>query len=130
MKVPSLATLHIFSHANVQVQLIDDVEDSSAALQPFLLVGLLANYNKFESHDSYHVRFADVDQNTIQKIARCVSMACDSLRDEYVLIQNDAPETWSIGGTLSYIGLGSLAGTKPSLSVPTEEEAKALFMNQ
>jgi hypothetical protein len=52
------------------------------------------------------------------------------LRDQYVAIQEDVPEVWSIGGTLSYIGLGSLAGAKPTVLAPTEEEMKAKFAEQ
>ena len=54
----------------------------------------------------------------------------ESVRDGYVAIQNDLPESWSLGGTLSYVGLGSLTGARPAPAVPTEDEAKALFAEQ
>lgn len=95
------------------------------------MAGLLANYNKFEARNPYHVRFADfVNDNTIKKIVRSVGLNCGYLRDQYVAIQEDVTESWSIGGTLSYIGLGSLAGAKPAAPVLTEEEMKSLFTEQ
>lgn len=59
-----------------------------------------------------------------------MSQTCISLRDEYVAIQNDVPESWSIGGTLGYIGLGALAGSKPAAPVLSEEDMKSLFAEQ
>ncbi|GAB7349145.1 hypothetical protein MBLNU459_g8085t3 [Dothideomycetes sp. NU459] len=111
------------------MKLIHDLEGPLDATQPFLLAGLLANYNKFESRNPYHIRLADfVNDDTIKKIARSFSRTCAYLRDQYVAIQEDAPEAWSIGGTLSYIGLGALAGSKPATPVLTEDEMKTLFV--
>ncbi|GAB7349143.1 hypothetical protein MBLNU459_g8085t1 [Dothideomycetes sp. NU459] len=113
------------------MKLIHDLEGPLDATQPFLLAGLLANYNKFESRNPYHIRLADfVNDDTIKKIARSFSRTCAYLRDQYVAIQEDAPEAWSIGGTLSYIGLGALAGSKPATPVLTEDEMKTLFVEQ
>lgn len=107
------------------------MEDPLEAVQPLLLSGLLANYNKFETYNPYHVRFADfVNEETLAKICRSVDSTCVFLRDQYVAIQDDVPEAWSIGGTLSYIGLGALAGAKPAAPVPTEDEMKVLFAEQ
>lgn len=100
-------------------------------MQPFLLAGLLANYNKFESHNPYHVRFADfVNEDTIKKIVLCISASCKHMRDQYVAVQDDMPEGWSIGGTLSYIGLGVITGSKSAAPVLTEDEMKVLFVDQ
>lgn len=52
------------------------------------------------------------------------------LRERYVVIQDDTPATWSIGGTLSYVGLGSLAGVKPAPQALTEEQQRDLFLEQ
>lgn len=91
----------------------------------------MANYNKFESRNPYHVRFADfVNDDTIKKIARSFSRTCVYLRDQYVSIHEDVPEAWSIGGTLGYIGLGALAGAKPAAPVLPEEEMRVLFAEQ
>jgi hypothetical protein len=101
------------------------------AAQPLLLAGLLANYNKFETYNPYHARFADfVNHDTIVQICKSIEGTCVFLRDQYVTIQDDIPEAWSIGGTLSYIGLGALARAKPAVLVPTEEEMKIKFAEQ
>lgn len=101
------------------------------AAQPLLLAGLLANYNKFETYNPYHARFADfVNHETIVQICKSIETTCGFLRDQYVAIQDDVPEAWSIGGTLSYIGLGALAGAKPAVPAPTEGEMKAKFAEQ
>ncbi|THY62382.1 DUF1741-domain-containing protein [Aureobasidium pullulans] len=113
------------------MHLIHDLEDPLEAAQPLLLAGLLANYNKFETYNPYHVRFADfVNQETIIQICKSIEGTCVYLRDQFVAIQDDVPEAWSIGGTLSYIGLGALAGAKPAVPVPTEDEMKAKFAEQ
>lgn len=113
------------------MQLVQDVETPNDAILPFLLTGLLANYNKFESHNQHQTRFADfADSHAITKVIRCVGQACESLRDRYTSIQNDLPEPWTVGGTLSYVGLGALAGAKPAMVSPNEDEAKALFTEQ
>lgn len=53
---------------------------------------------------------------------------CVKLRDAYVAIQDDLPEGWSLGSTLSYIGLGVLApGSRPSTPTPAADETKSLF---
>ena len=113
------------------MKLIHDLERPADAAQPFLFAGLLANYNKFEARNLYHIRFADfLNATTIQKIVSCVDLSCSALRDHYVGIQDDMPESWSIGGTLSYLGLGALAGSKPAAPVVSEEEMKNLFAEQ
>lgn len=66
----------------------------------------------------------------MSKLIGTIGSACVRLRHRYVAIQNDVPESWSIGGTLGYIGLGSLAGAKPAPVMPTEEEAKIQFSEQ
>lgn len=49
------------------------------------------------------------------------------MRDKYVAVQDDIPEAWNIGSTLSYVGLGALVGSRPTTPVPGAEEAKNLF---
>jgi len=112
-------------------QLIYDAQNPTDAILPLLLAGLLANYNKFEVRNPYQARFADFSHHdTISKVSICISGTCGILRDRYVAIQNDLPDSWSLGGTLSYVGLGSLAGAKPLPAAPTEDEAKAMFAEQ
>lgn len=103
-------------------------ENSISASIPFLLIGLLANYDKFESaSNSYRTRFGDfVNDSTMGRISECVGWTSVLLRDLYVAIFDDSPASWSIGGTLSYVGLGSLAGAKPATTL-TEDEQKIGF---
>jgi len=49
-------------------------------------------------------------------------------RDQYVAVQNDQVEGWSLGGTLSYFGLGSRASASAAKAVIlTADEQKAAF---
>ena len=113
------------------MRLVLDGTDPSDTTLPFLLTGVLANYNKFEAHNPYQIRFGEFDdQITIVKLTQSVGTTCETLRDRYTAIQNDLPEAWSIGGTLSYVGLGALAGVRPAPAAPTEEEAKSMFAEQ
>src|SRR6266567_2940420 len=106
---------------------VQDSEISTQTLRPFFLLGLLANYNKFEFQNPYRLRLDDfVNDATICKIVTCFGSTCSSARDRYVAVQDDLPEGWNLGATLSYIGLGVLAtGSRPS--TPTAEEAVPLF---
>lgn len=112
-------------------KLIQQLDNPLRASEPFILAGLLANYNKFEVHNQYRVRFSDfVNDETMQTIVRSVNWICTLLRERYVAVQDDTPATWSIGGTLSYVGLGALAGVKPAQPVLTEEQQKELLLEQ
>jgi len=98
--------------------------------EPFILVGLLANYNKFEFQNPYQLRLNDfVNESTIKTIIRSVGYACQGLRDDYVDIQEDLPEGWTISNTLSMIGLGAISpgGKQPPKPVYDAEAAKKLF---
>ncbi|KAK5011047.1 hypothetical protein LTR28_006089 [Elasticomyces elasticus] len=107
-------------------QLVQDLEDPAELQEPLVLIVLLANHNKFEMHNPYHVRLEDfANEPTIQKTAMSIGKACMTLRDRYIAIQEDAPASWSIGSTLSYIGL-----KRPTTPVHSEEEAKTLFAEQ
>jgi hypothetical protein len=107
-----------------------DAEASSQIMEPFFLLGLLANYNKFEFQNPYRLRLDDfVNETTIKKIVYCIGSTCASARDKYIAIQDDLPEGWNLGSTLSYIGLGALAqGSRPATPTPSTDEAKNLFL--
>lgn len=97
---------------------------------PFTLVGLLANYNKFEFQNPYQMRLNDfVNEATIQKIIHSVGHACQSLREGYVAVQDDLPEGWTLASTLNMIGLGAIApgGKPPPKPVYDAETAKKMF---
>lgn len=96
---------------------------------PFLLLGLLANYNKFEFQNPYQLRLDDfVNEASIQKIAKGVGLACGGLRNGYIAVQDDIPEGWSLTNTLIFFGLRALTpGTHNKANPPTAEEAKGMF---
>jgi hypothetical protein len=108
---------------------IQDSDTTSRAFEPFTLLGLLANYNKFEFQNPYRLRLDDfVNEGTIQKIIRSVGNTCAIARGKYVTIQEDLPEGWTFSTTLSMIGLGSVApGAKAAKPVIDPEAAKEMF---
>ncbi|KAK5171600.1 hypothetical protein LTR04_001138 [Oleoguttula sp. CCFEE 6159] len=109
-------------------QLVHDVDTPSQAFEPFVLLGLLANYNKFEFQNPYRLRLEDfVNDATIRKLVQSFGFTCTVARHKYITVQDDLPEGWTISNTLSYIGLGALSGGKPATPVLDEDEAKDLF---
>jgi hypothetical protein len=121
-----------FTHRDLFPSLMKYVQDCDNAAQitpAFYLLGLLANYNKFEFQNPYRLRLDDfVNDAIIQKLIRSFGDTCSKLRDAYVAVQDDLPEGWSLGSTLSYIGLGALApGSRPSTPTPAADETKSLF---
>jgi hypothetical protein len=90
----------------------------------------LANYNKFEFQNPYQMRLNDfVNEGTIKTIIRSVGYACQTLRAQYIDVQDDLPEGWTLANTLNMIGLGAIApGGKPAPKpVYDAETAKAMF---
>ncbi|POS86129.1 hypothetical protein EPUL_001364 [Erysiphe pulchra] len=112
------------------MKFILDSDTISSSFKPFTLLGLLANYNKFEFQNPYQLRLDDfVNEATIQKIIRSVGHTCLKLRGDYVAIQNDSPEGWSISNTLCKMGLGAIAprAASPIPPVFEAEAAKEMF---
>ena len=111
------------------VKYMQDCEDHTQVLPAFYLLGLLVNYNKFEFQNPYRLRLDDfVNDAIIQKIVTSFGETCVGLRDAYVAVQDDMPEGWSLGSTLSYIGLGMLSpASRPTTPTPGAEESKSLF---
>ncbi|KAJ4142666.1 hypothetical protein NW754_010105 [Fusarium falciforme] len=108
----------------------EDSESSNQVLEPFILLGLLANYNKFEFQNPYQLRLNDfVNESAIQKIVNCIGQSCQTVRSRYIKIQDDLPEGWTFSATLNMLGLGAIApGPKPVRKpVYDVETAKALF---
>lgn len=96
--------------------------------EPFLLLGLLANYNKFEFQNPYQLRLEDfVNESSIEKVAKGVGLACGGIRDGYTAVQDDVPEGWSFTNTLVFFGRALTPGAQNQPSPPTAEEAKAMF---
>lgn len=110
-------------------QFVQDSDNPELVFKPFLLLGLLANYNRFEFRNPYRLRLEDfVNESAIQKIARGIGSACSNLRNSYVAIQEDVVEGWTVGSTLAYIGLGMLApGKGAALAQPKADDLKEGF---
>ncbi|KAL4780730.1 hypothetical protein BJX76DRAFT_350734 [Aspergillus varians] len=113
------------------MKLVHESESPMQVFEPFLLLGLLANYNKFEFQNPYQLRLDDfVNETSIQKIVKGVGISCGALRNGYVAVQDDSPEGWTLVGTLIYFGLGVLAPSrKEKVAPPSPEEAKEMFAN-
>lgn len=110
--------------------MIQEAETTPELFEPFTLIGLLANYNKFEFQNPYQLRLNDfVNEDTIQKIISNVGYTCQNLRTQFVDIQDDLPEGWTLSSTLNLLGLGVIApGTKPEKKpVYDADTAKKMF---
>ncbi|OQO08278.1 hypothetical protein B0A48_06148 [Cryoendolithus antarcticus] len=112
-------------------QLCRIVENPLHGTQPLTLIGLLTSYEKYEVQGLARLHSAtQIDDDISHAVVEVVGWTCVLLRDRYVAILDDAPVAWSVGGTLSYIGLGALAGAKPPVPILSDEEQKALFVEQ
>ncbi len=110
------------------MRLVQQLDDPLQATEPVLLVGLLANHGKFEAHNPYQVRFADfVNDKAMDRVAESVGQMSSILRAQYIEVQDDTPVAWSVAGTLSYVGLGVLAGAKSTQPVFTDDQQRDLF---
>lgn len=110
--------------------MIQDADSISELFEPFTLLGLLANYNKFEFQNPYQLRLNDfVNEDTIQKIIKGVGHTCQKLRTQFVDVQEDIAEGWTLSSTLNMIGLGAIApGVKPEKKpVYDADTAKKMF---
>ena len=105
---------------------IQDSEDGEFhAFEPFLLLGLLSNYNQFEFRNPYRTRLEDfVNESTIHNLVQDFGISCANSRNKYVAFQDDLPEGWNLSTTLTYIGLGVLAPVKSITPVPVSDEGK------
>ncbi|OIW25753.1 DUF1741-domain-containing protein [Coniochaeta ligniaria NRRL 30616] len=113
-----------------RLRFIQDSDGPARIFQPFTLLGLLANYNKFEFQNPYQLRLADfVNEATIQKIIQSTGYTCQRLRQQFVDVQDDIPEGWTLSSTLNMIGLGAIApgGKPPPKQVYDAEASKQMF---
>ncbi|OJD14503.1 hypothetical protein AJ78_05153 [Emergomyces pasteurianus Ep9510] len=121
-----------FMHRDIFPALMKFVHDSETRIQifePFVLLGLLSNYNKFEFQNPYQLRLDDfVNESTIQKIIHGAGATCTALRNGYIAVQDDLPEGWNLSSTLAFFGLGVLAPGRRTRTQPlTPEETKSRF---
>ncbi|KKA26980.1 hypothetical protein TD95_000506 [Thielaviopsis punctulata] len=97
------------------------------ALPPFILLGLLANYNKFEFQNPYSLRLADfVNELSMQRLVTCIGRTCADLRAAYIAVQDDAADSWSLAGALGRLvpGWGREKKQRP---VYDEDTARSMF---
>ena len=66
----------------------------------------------------------------MKQTVESISSTCIALRQRYISIQDDTPTSWSLGATLSYVGLGALAGSRPTTPTVSEEQQRELFTEQ
>ncbi|RCI14494.1 hypothetical protein L249_6091 [Ophiocordyceps polyrhachis-furcata BCC 54312] len=121
---------HFFDVLCSSTQFMQESETYDQVLSPFTLLGLLANYNKFEFQNPYQLRLNDfVNESAIQKIIRCAGCTCQALQSDYIAIQEDIPEGWSFSSTLTMIGLGSIVPGLKAEKKPVydAEVAKRMF---
>ncbi|KAG6175012.1 hypothetical protein E4U27_006337 [Claviceps purpurea] len=114
------------------MKFVQDSETPGQIMEAFTLLGILANYNKFEFQNPYQTRFNDfVNEATIRKTIHSVGYTCQALRLDYLNIQDDLPEGWTLSNTLNLIGLGLITrGPRPEKKpVYDAETAKELFSN-
>ncbi|KFY16941.1 hypothetical protein V492_01003 [Pseudogymnoascus sp. VKM F-4246] len=123
--------LSYFTHRDLfpsLMKFIQDTDSTTRTFEPFTLLGLLANYNKFEFQNPYRLRLEDfVNEAAIQKIITSTGETCSRLRTKYVAVQNDLPEGWSLASAFGMLGLGGLIGAKPAAPVIDPEAAKKMF---
>ncbi|KAF2666877.1 DUF1741-domain-containing protein [Microthyrium microscopicum] len=128
----STGLVSYFTHRDLfpsLMKFVQDSDDSSKNFEPFILLGLLANYNKFEFQNPYKTRLDDfVNESAIKRIVYSIGATCASARDKYVAVQDDLPEGWTFGSTLASVGLGAFtSGRKPTAPTLSAEEMKVRF---
>ncbi|MCJ1421012.1 hypothetical protein MMC32_007374 [Xylographa parallela] len=107
---------------------VQDTDDVSQAFDPFLLLGLLVNYNKFEYRNPYRLRLEDfVNEATIQTIVSGLGATLAQSRNKYASVIEDVPEGWNLSSTLTYIGLGVLAPIKAIAPAAAADDNKEKF---
>ncbi|RPA87009.1 DUF1741-domain-containing protein [Ascobolus immersus RN42] len=116
--------LSYFTHRDffpALMKFTNDPDTNGLEFEPFLLLGILANYNKFEMQNPYQLRLDDfVNESAMKRIVQQLGKTCTSLRADYVAIHDDIPEGWSLNSMLSYVGLTVLQGGKGKPATPTE----------
>ena len=68
----------------------------------------------------YQLRMDDfVNEAAMQRIVHEIGMSCIRIRADYVALQDDLPEGWSLNSMLSYVGLTILSGGGPKPKPPS-----------
>ncbi|KAM3483634.1 hypothetical protein MY8738_002944 [Beauveria namnaoensis] len=91
------------------IKFIQDTQSPAMVLEPLILLSLLANYNKFEFQNPYQLRLNDfINEGAITTIVTCIGAACQVLRADYINVQDDLPEGWTVSNALGMLGLGAI----------------------
>jgi len=60
------------------------------------------------------------------RIVREIGIASSQARADYITIQDDLPDGWSLGGVLSYVGLGTISGIQKPKTPPPPTNPEAI----
>lgn len=96
--------------------IVSDPRTVSMTFDGVLLLGLLANFRRFESRNPYLVRMEDyVDEKAMERIITLIVLALGDVRSGYMAAQEE--------GTTSLLGnvMGALSLIKPSNPTPPSE---------
>ncbi|KAH9824984.1 hypothetical protein DFH28DRAFT_1077448 [Melampsora americana] len=96
--------------------IVSDPRTISMTFDGVLLLGLLANFRRFESRNPYLVRMEDyVDEKAMERIITLSVLALADVRSGYMSVQEE--------GTSSILGnvMGALSLIKPSNPIPPSE---------
>lgn len=102
------------SHPVTKYQSITESEEDHVIQRAVLLLSLLANYDRFEMRNPYRVRLEDfANAQVMQRIVLTIATLLRQARDEYVDVQPDVPEAWSMGSRLSLLGIKPRTHSSP-----------------
>ncbi|KAF9300911.1 hypothetical protein BGZ74_007337 [Mortierella antarctica] len=66
------------------------VDSADLAFEALALMGLLANYNKYETQNPYLAQLTALNDETIlQKMALVITVSCDKMRRSYIAVADD-----------------------------------------
>ncbi|KAG0089983.1 hypothetical protein BGZ92_003878 [Podila epicladia] len=66
------------------------VDSADLAFEALALLGLLANYNKYETQNPYLAQLTALNDETIlQKMALVITVSCDKMRRSYIAVADD-----------------------------------------
>ncbi|KAB8346236.1 hypothetical protein FH972_023281 [Carpinus fangiana] len=116
--------LSYFINRDLFPSLVQDTEDQKLLLGPFVLLGMLVNYNKFEFQNPYQLRVADyINDNVMKKLGNGLEQVFVTSRNQYLVLQPDQDEPWSVGSAFSYLSLGLYKTTSTvTPTIPMDEE--------
>lgn len=113
------------------MQYLSQDEQGADPSLPLALLSILACYVKYEIVDVYQSGHSDVPtQSRISHISASLASQCIILRDQYIELQNDASEPWTIAGALSYLRPSAYTAAASKAPVLTAEQVQQSFEQQ